>query len=189
MSIHLILGPMFAGKTTELLRLGHRHELAGRRVVHVRHELDSRGRSNHNSLYTHNGLVPVANVRRASQIKDVIDELISNCVDVVCIDEGHFFPDLAVMTHVFLANMYPKFVIIAALNATYRQQMFAQVVYLLPMAERVQWLTAVCFQCGSSEAVFTKRLNDHVLDHSVLQVKFEKIVHQYFYVYSMQERN
>jgi thymidine kinase len=178
MSIHLIIGPMFAGKTTELLRLGHRHELAGRRVIHVRHELDCRGRANHqqNSLYTHNGLVPVANIRRASRIKDVIDELVSNRVDVVCIDEGQFFPDLAVFAHVFLANMYPKFVIIAALNATYRQQMFAQVVFLLPMAERVQWLTAVCFQCGNSEAQFSKRLNERLIEDPALQVKLYKAI-------------
>jgi thymidine kinase len=170
------------------LRLGHRHELAGRRVIYVRHELDCRGSNNHNSLYTHNGLVPVANIRRASRIKDVIDELVSNRVDVVCIDEGQFFPDLAVFTHVFLANMYPKYVIIAALNATYRQQMFAQVVFLLPMAERVQWLTAVSFQCGSSEAQFSKRLNERLLDDPALQVKFKR-VHLYFYDYSMQERS
>jgi thymidine kinase len=40
--IELIVGPMFAGKTTELLRRLRRHELAGRRCLIVKHALDDR---------------------------------------------------------------------------------------------------------------------------------------------------
>jgi thymidine kinase len=164
MSIHLILGPMFAGKTTELLRLGHRHELAGRRVLYVRHELDTRGggsSNNNNTFNTHNGSsLPIANMRRTGRLLDLIEELTSNSIEVICIDEGQFFPDLAIGVNIFLANLYTKHVIVAALNATYRQQLFGQIAGLLPMAERVQWLTAVCFQCHAPCAQFTRRLGD-----------------------------
>ena len=41
-SIDLILGPMFSGKTTELIRRTQRHELAGRRVVVIKYIKDTR---------------------------------------------------------------------------------------------------------------------------------------------------
>jgi thymidine kinase len=175
MSVHLILGPMFAGKTTELIRLGQRHELAGRRVLHVRHNMDCRGEnSTNNSLYTHNGLVPVANIRRASALIELMGELTSQSVDVICIDEGQFFSDLALGVNLFLANFYAKHVIIAALNATYRQKMFPQIILILPMAERVQYLTAVCFICGNAEAQFTRRLGERPsqLNGNEIRVKY-----------------
>lgn len=41
-SIELILGPMFSGKTTELLRRMRRHRLADRRVVVIKYVKDTR---------------------------------------------------------------------------------------------------------------------------------------------------
>ena len=41
--LQVIAGPMFAGKTEELLRRVHRARLAGRRVEVVGHSLDDRG--------------------------------------------------------------------------------------------------------------------------------------------------
>jgi thymidine kinase len=121
--------------------------------------MDRRGDDN-NSMYTHNGQVPVNNVRRAGRLLDIFNEMNSNEIDVLCIDEGQFFPDLALVVNLLLHNEHSKIVIVAALNATYRQQLFPQVALLLPMAERVEWLTAVCFICGSSYAQFTRRLGE-----------------------------
>lgn len=41
-SIEVIFGPMFSGKTTELLRRLRRHQLADRRVVVIKHAKDTR---------------------------------------------------------------------------------------------------------------------------------------------------
>ena len=50
-SIHLILGPMYSGKTTELLRLYRRHQIANQKCVLVKFEEDKR--YDKNKVVTH----------------------------------------------------------------------------------------------------------------------------------------
>jgi thymidine kinase len=41
-SIHLIIGPMFAGKSTELLRTCNRYEIAQKAVLYIKSSKDTR---------------------------------------------------------------------------------------------------------------------------------------------------
>lgn len=155
MSIQLLLGPMFAGKTSELLRLGRRHELAGRKVLYVKHLMDVRYMDGC-YLHTHDGVKRDAIACR--RLGDIEEEFHNNGgKDVVCIDEGQFFEDLEQIC-LELASIHQKHVIVAALNATFRQRLFSSVAKLIPLVDDVQWLKAVCFRCGSNEAAFTRRL-------------------------------
>jgi thymidine kinase len=159
MGIHLILGPMFSGKTTELIRLGNQHMLVGRRVLHVRHEKDFRKNM---------GLVPV-DIRCASRLADVLNEIYD--AEVVCIDEGQFFLDLCqILRHLYYVQR-SKVVYVAALNASYHQQMFQQIVILLPMVDHVQWLTSVCFVCGEAGAAFTRRRGEAICENDMTQIE------------------
>lgn len=155
MSIHLILGPMFAGKTTELLRLADRNEHAGLNVVYVKHQLDEKRHAT--KIRTHDGTVSSNNALLANELMDIYDHLKERWVDVVCIDEGQFFKDLAPVAQL-LANKHGKTVAVAALNATYKRHMFPSVAKLLPYVERLEWLTAICFDCKKNVAQFTNRL-------------------------------
>jgi thymidine kinase len=128
--------------------------------------MDRRGENSSNAVYTHNGQIPVNNIRRAERLMDLYNELNSHEIDVLCIDEGQFFPDLALVVNLILLNHQRKVVIVAALNGSYRQQTFPQVCTLLPMAESVQWICAVCFICGDKKAQFTRRLGEPPWDGS-----------------------
>lgn len=168
MCIHLILGPMFSGKTSELLRLGKRFRLAGRRVVYVKHTWESfrfplRNNNNNNtlSLNTHNGNNSEGDMENkgntvlvANLLMDVFWHLSGPWPDTICIDDGQFFADLRPACEA-LASIHGKHIIIAALNANIVAEMFAPVVAILPLATEVQWLTAVCFECGGNKAAFT----------------------------------
>ncbi|KAK2952684.1 putative Thymidine kinase 1 [Blattamonas nauphoetae] len=76
---------------------------------------------------------------------------------VIGIDEGQFFPDICT----FAENMANagKVVIIAALDGTFQRQPFNRILDLVPIAESVEKLTAICHVCGST-AAYSKRLND-----------------------------
>lgn len=50
-SIELIIGPMFAGKSTELLRKVKRHEISGKRCLYIKYSEDSR--YSQDSIATH----------------------------------------------------------------------------------------------------------------------------------------
>ena len=74
--------------------------------------------------------------------------------NVVAIDEGQFFNEIAEVCD-RLANE-GKIVIVAALDGTFQRKPFGNILNLVPLAERMTKLTAVCVGCGN-EAAFTKR--------------------------------
>lgn len=66
--------------------------------------------------------------------------------DVVGIDEGQFFQDIVEFTE-DLANR-GIVVIVAALDATFQRKPFGNIISLVPLAEKVYKLTAVCVYCA-----------------------------------------
>lgn len=77
--------------------------------------------------------------------------------DVVAIDEGQFYPDIVE----FCEELADQGVIIlvAALDGTFQRKPFGNIINLLPVAEKVTKLTAVCVYCAQ-EASFTQRVID-----------------------------
>lgn len=77
--------------------------------------------------------------------------------DVIGIDEGQFFPDLVDFCEA--AANGGKIVIVSALDGTFQRKPFGDVLRLIPMAESVVKLKAVCMVC-CKDAAFTKRITD-----------------------------
>ena len=76
---------------------------------------------------------------------------------MLAIDEGQFFPDLADACDRWAAQ--GKSVIVAALDGTFQREPFPVIMALIPRAEEVIKLTAVCVGCGA-DAAFSRRLSD-----------------------------
>ncbi|XP_009075904.1 PREDICTED: thymidine kinase, cytosolic, partial [Acanthisitta chloris] len=74
---------------------------------------------------------------------------------VIGIDEGQFFPDIVEFCEA-MANT-GKTVIVAALDGTFQRKAFGNILNLVPLAESVVKLNAVCMECFR-EASYTKRL-------------------------------
>ncbi|CAD5218744.1 unnamed protein product [Bursaphelenchus okinawaensis] len=146
-SIHLIVGPMFSGKTTELFRLSNRYSLAGKRVVVVKYARDTR----YDDLMVCTHDLRKMDAISAVKVNDVWDELIKH--DVIGIDEGQFFDDVVECAEQ-LADM-GKTVIIAALDGDFQRKPFPNIATLFPLAEKVDKVNAVC-RCGD-DASFTLR--------------------------------
>ena len=75
--------------------------------------------------------------------------------DVVAIDEGQFYPNIVEFCEE-LANE-GIIVMVAALDGTFQRKPFGNIINLLPVAEKVTKLTAVCVYCAN-EASFTQRV-------------------------------
>ena len=148
MSIHLILGPMFSGKTTELMRWLERAEIAGRRVLTVRFQGDAR--------YSESAIATHAGSQRSAVSGFTLQQIMRSeafaSADVIGIDEGQFFDDFAERSLEFVRM--GKTLIIAALNGTYERKQWSTIGNLLPCADRLSHLTAVCMRCGA-DAPFT----------------------------------
>ncbi|KAI6204449.1 Thymidine kinase, cytosolic [Aphelenchoides besseyi] len=130
------------------LRQCRRHTLAKRRVVIVKYKKDTR--YDDVMICTHDSLK--MDGLRAIRLDDVWDKLMDS--DVIGIDEGQFFEDVVEGAEL-LANR-GKTVIVAALDGDYQRNQFESIAKLVPLAEKVEKITAVCQFCGHS-ASFTLR--------------------------------
>ncbi|CAI5448613.1 unnamed protein product [Caenorhabditis angaria] len=144
-SITVILGPMFSGKTTELLRLHDRQIIAKRTCVLVKYAGDTRYDAE--LVATHSKVIGQGRTVKAHHLSEVRAEIFDDDVQVVSIDEGQFFDDLA-ETCEQLAQR-GKVVCVAALNGTFERKPFPQVSLLLPYANEIKQVSAVCVDCGA----------------------------------------
>ena len=141
---------MYSGKTTELMRRLRRYSHAKKAVVVVKFSGDTRY-TDQDEISSHDRVTMRA--IPACLLSSIPAHLVNGC-DVIGIDEGQFFPDLIDFVEAALAAN--KTVIVSALDGDFRRKPFGRVLELVPMAERVDKLSAVCTGC-SRDAAFTKR--------------------------------
>lgn len=140
--IEVICGPMFAGKTEELLRRVRRLEYANQNIVVFKPSIDNRF-SNNEVVSHNNSRTKSVNISYARQIFDYIDSE----TDVVAIDEIQFLDEEVVPIVDHLASKKVR-VIVSGLDKDFRGEPFSFMPKLLSIAEYVTKLTAICVQCG-----------------------------------------
>ena len=183
--IELIVGPMFSGKTTLMLAHVKRAALAAQKCLVVKYQGDTRydgdaasplsgGAADRASgeadaadaqcapaperavLTTHEGhkFREQPNVRIVRAL--TLAGLGNVPEQVVGIDEGQFYPDLAGWCD--RAARRGKRVIVAALDGDFKREPFAQVCRLMPLCDSVTKQTGVCMCCFRDSAPFSLRI-------------------------------
>ncbi len=150
--LEVICGPMFSGKSEEMIRRLRRAEIAGQRVVIFKPLIDDR--------YDASDVVSHAGARmQAVPISSVADIAThAKGFDVVGIDEAQFLGEGVVVTALDLAHRGVR-VVVAGLDQDFRRRPFGPMPELLSHAEFVDKLQAVCHRCGGP-ATTTQRLVD-----------------------------
>jgi thymidine kinase len=156
--LEVVAGPMFAGKSEELVRRVRRAQLAGRGVVVVNHVLDTR--SGAGRVASHSGLeVESTSAATAAEIPG----LVAPGTELVAVDEAQFFGTELVDVVVALADA-GLVVVVAGLSVTFDGRPFEPLPALMAVAERVDKLTAVCAVCGRDAAYHVRVAPDDVAD-------------------------
>lgn len=168
--LEVIAGPMFAGKSEELLRRVRRARIAQRGALVVSHALDTRRGSGRVTSHSGAGL-PSRTVSDAADIPALLDTAVRPVgagspegddavrpVELVAIDEAQFFGAGLVPVVSDLADR-GLVVVVAGLSVTFDGQPFAPLPELMALAESVDKLTAVCSVCGA-DAAFHVRVPD-----------------------------
>ncbi|KAH7297871.1 hypothetical protein KP509_25G016400 [Ceratopteris richardii] len=157
-SIHLIVGPMFAGKTTALLERVEAEASAGRRVALVKSDKDTRyGLS---SVVSHDGRhMPCWAVPSLASFRSQIGEEKYAKLDIIGIDEAQFLKDLYSFCQA-AADYEGKTLIVAGLDGDFERNKFGGVLDLIPLADSIVKLSAHCELCGKP-ASFTFRKIDN----------------------------
>jgi thymidine kinase len=149
--IEAICGPMFSGKTEEMIRRLRRAHIARKRVQVFKPASDNR--------YSEDEIVSHAALRMKSECVNDSDELLKRIdwrTQVVGIDEANFLgPELVAVANQLADS--GKQVIIAGLDTDYLGRPFPPMPDLLAMAESITKMLAVCMQCGAP-AKHTQRL-------------------------------
>ena len=153
--IELILGCMYSGKTTELMRQIMRYKTLNKKIMIITHSMDTRY-SEAGNIATHNKDIMTAYPMKTLNTIQSLEGYKET--DVVFIEEAQFFPDLLEqVTH--MANYDSKTVIVCGLDGDFQLKPFEQVIQLIPQAEKVQKFNALCKKCGDgTEACFSKRI-------------------------------
>ena len=147
--VELIIGPMFSGKSTELIRRCSTYKAIDKNVVVINHTLDTRCGM---EVKTHSSAKFPA--FKTTSLCDLFFETIP---DVIAIDEAQFFDDI----DVFIKNMerFPIVIIVAGLDSDYKRNPFGKIPFIIPLANTVTKLSSMCCVCkDGTKAAFTKRL-------------------------------
>ncbi len=151
--IEAICGPMFSGKSEELMRRLRRSIIARKRVQVFKPLIDDRYSSD--EIVSHNDL------RMKSRAIENAAEMLPNLdsrTEVVGFDESNFFGPGLVEVATHLADS-GKQVIIAGLDTDYMGRPFPPMPELLCLAESITKTLAICMRCGNP-AKHTQRLVD-----------------------------
>lgn len=149
--IEVIVGPMFSGKSEELIRRLRRAEIGRQRVQIFKPLIDQRYAKN--EIVSHSGLeIRSENVRTAAEVLEKVEAR----TEVVGIDEAQFLGEELVEVCTKLADM-GKRVIVTGLDTDFLGRPFEPMPRLLAVAEEITKLLAICMRCGNP-AVHTQRL-------------------------------
>ena len=153
--IHIIIGCMYSGKSTELQRILHRLDVINSSYLVLNHMIDKRydeegGIITHNKtkvpcLSTHT-LMPILEHEQFLDYKTIL------------IEEAQFYPDLFEFVTT-CADVHKKHVILVGLSGDYKREPFGDICRLIPHAEKITKLDALCVICNDgTTAHFTKKI-------------------------------
>lgn len=149
--VEVICGPMFAGKTEELLRRVRRLEYAKKNILVFKPKIDVRYKNDCVVSHDHNQINAIQ-IEKAKEIFNYVNE----DTNVVAIDEIQFLDEEVVDICEYLANRKIR-VIVSGLDKDFRGEPFGFMPRLLSLAEYVTKLTAICVKCGTP-ATRTQRI-------------------------------
>ncbi len=141
--LEVVCGPMFSGKTEELIRRIKRAKIARQKVQLFKPALDTRYDEikivSHDATEMHS--LPV------SEAVEILNHCSDKDFDVIGIDEAQFFDAGIVNVCQSLANRGVR-VIIAGLDKDFLGEPFGPMPLLMASAEYVSKIHAVCIECG-----------------------------------------
>ncbi len=149
--IEVVCGPMFSGKSEELIRRLRRARIARKRVQVFKPSIDDR--------YSRDEIVSHGDQRMKSDVVTSPAEILEKMdwrTQVVGIDESNFFGPELVEVATRLADT-GKQVVVAGLDTDYLGRPFPPMPELLCLAESITKTLAICMRCGNP-AKHTQRL-------------------------------
>lgn len=170
--LEIILGPMYASKTSRLVEIYKQCQFCNIPVAVINHAIDNR--YDDELLSTHDKIKipcikteklfdiwvnPISLEETINDIPRIKDKFKVASSKVILINEGQFFPDLLEFV-VELLN-HRKEVYICGLDGDFERKKFGQILDLIPLCDKVEKLTSLCSICkNGTKGIFSMRLTN-----------------------------
>lgn len=153
--LELYLGPMFSGKTTQLIRIYESYTYIGKTVAVINYIDDTRY---HESLLSSHDkkMIPCIFSKTLGELWNATDSEIRNA-DIIIINEGQFFDDLYDVV-IDMVEIHSKKVYICGLDGDFNRNKFGKMLDLIPYSDKVNKLHAFCAICkNGKKGIFSHR--------------------------------
>lgn len=155
MRFDIIVGCMYSGKTTELIRRLTRYQSINKKVLCINHEIDTRSYDYYTQ--THSG--QKFRAIKISSLRDILKFPEYHEADVIGIDEGQFFNDL--IDFVYQCEKDNKDLIVSSLDGDFQRKPIGQIAECIPLCNTITKLEALDMESRDlTPAIFTKRISD-----------------------------
>lgn len=154
--IKLTIGPMFASKSTALIAEIRKNLIARKKCAIITFSGDDRY-SNDAVITSHDGhklSMPAA--FKVTKLEDCHKDIVDGGIQVIGIDEGQFFSDVAEYADKWASMGINVFV--SALDGDWQRKPFPNIIDLIPRSEEVVKLKAICMKCYNDNASFSFRI-------------------------------
>jgi thymidine kinase len=163
--IDLVLGCMFSGKSTELIRRIRLYRLIKKNVLVVSHSADARYEASEVHVVTHNQ--DRERALKTSELLPIRTRPDYPSIDIIFIDEGQFFGDIVPFVKTAV-DVDGKHVVVSALDGDFNRTPFENISHLISMADTYTKLTALCpLCCDGTPAIYSKLLKQPSIDMAV----------------------
>jgi len=151
MSLELIVGPMFAGKSSALQSIVKRHQSLGWPMLVINHSSDIRYGTS--SVVNHdNQRLPAKSVKELLPLLKDSEFILAT---LIVVDEAQFFEDLLPFVTTAL-DEFKKHIVVVGLDGDAKRNPFGQIGLLLPHCDKITKMTAFCSICkDGTPAIFT----------------------------------
>ena len=157
--LEIIIGPMFSGKSSTLIRTLNVYHQVGLRVLYINHIIDTRSKNHFSTHDTTIQTIQNFDTLKTDSLNKFGEEISS--YEVVGIDESQFFDDLEVCKEWV---DHGTSVIVCGLCGDFKRKKFGKILDLIPHSDSVIKLNAWCQKCTRKgklkEAIFTQRVNE-----------------------------
>jgi thymidine kinase len=166
--LDIMLGCMFSGKSSALLRKLSQLESMGQKVLYINHSIDNR----ENIYSTHCKLTKNRELSFDSiKLSDFNDFEKALDYDVIGIDEAQFF-DESILIFVDRLLRNHKYIIIVGLDGTFERRPFGFILELIPLADNVAKLHAYCRNCYNK----SQKLTTAIFSHRIVEDRSTNLV-------------
>jgi len=157
-SLEIIIGNMFSGKSTELIRRINTMKSINKKIVIINYLHDNR--YSVDSISTHDS-ISVKSLKIENLLLIPIETLIE--CDCIFIDEGQFFNDLYQFICLYV-DIYKKHMVVSGLDGDSNRKKFGQMLDIIPLADSVTKLKAYCNICSDcTPGPFTKKISNSLI--------------------------